>query len=261
MFERMLEAKLASGPRGFSSASVSVAVAGHLTLAACLAAALFLVVESVDVPEPAYIPPLIVVLGPDAIPPRHPPGGGTPAAPRGGGFPRSQAPRSLPPPPPQDPHQPALDPVIEQDSALLDLSGIDTVGTDETFGSDGPDGPGIPGLGNDPRGVGVLDGLGSGIGDTPMLVTGEVVPPELVHRVQPRYPEAARIPRLSGRVILKAVIGLDGKVEGVEVLSTTHPVFEEAAVAAVTQWRYSPARYHGLPVAVFFTVTVNFVMR
>ena len=262
MFERMLEARLASGHTGFSSTSVSVAVAGHLTLAGCLAAAAFLVVESIDDPEPVCIPPVNVVFEPDTAPPRHPPGGGASAAPRGGGSPRSEARRDLAPPPPsQRQQQPVLAPEAERDAILDELSRTDVARADDDLGPGGPDGPGGARTGSDPHGVGEGDGPGPGIGDGPRFVTGDVVPPELVHKVQPRYPEAARLARLPGRVFLKAVIGVDGSVERVEVLSATHPMFEEEAVAAVKQWRYTPARYHGIPVAVFFTVTVNFVMR
>ncbi|MDX1389735.1 MAG: energy transducer TonB, partial [Acidobacteriota bacterium] len=51
-----------------------------------------------------------------------------------------------------------------------------------------------------------------------------------------------------------------GVVERVEVLSTTNPGygFEEAAVEAVKQWRYTPARHDGEPVDVYFTIVADF---
>jgi TonB family protein len=49
-------------------------------------------------------------------------------------------------------------------------------------------------------------------------------------------------------------------VEGVQVLHGV-PMLDEAAVAAVRQWLYTPTLYRGVPVSVVLTVTVNFVLR
>jgi TonB family protein len=57
------------------------------------------------------------------------------------------------------------------------------------------------------------------------------------------------------------VIGTSGDVEQVEVLRSESPLLEDAAISAVGRWKYRPARYHGTPVAVYFTVTVSFVLR
>lgn len=89
-----------------------------------------------------------------------------------------------------------------------------------------------------------------------------LVPPVLIpeSRVNPKYPEPARRARLQGDVVLDAVIHRDGRVGELRVLSSTAPElgFEDAAIVAVRQWRYEPARLAGRPVAVRFTVFVRF---
>jgi protein TonB len=97
------------------------------------------------------------------------------------------------------------------------------------------------------------------------LTTAAIVPPELIGgtKVHPRFPELARAARLSGRVILRAVIGADGSVGEIEVLDCSKPGlgFEEAAAEAVARWRYEPATLRGRPVPVYLVVQIRFTLR
>ena len=70
----------------------------------------------------------------------------------------------------------------------------------------------------------------------------------------------ARSARVSGIVILEAVIGPDGRVTDVTVLRSV-ALLDEAAVEAVQQWEYTPTLLNGVPVPVIMTVTVNFTLR
>jgi periplasmic protein TonB len=81
----------------------------------------------------------------------------------------------------------------------------------------------------------------------------------LVHRVDPLYPEIARAMHLSGTVRLEAIIGTDGIVQNLEVLSG-NPILARAALEAVRQWRYRPTLLNGAPVEVETYITVNFVL-
>ncbi len=76
----------------------------------------------------------------------------------------------------------------------------------------------------------------------------------------PLYPEPARKAKLTGRVILEAVVLKDGTVSNIKVLRTPRPGmgFEEAAIDAVKQWRFRPALRNGEAVDVYFTVVVEF---
>jgi protein TonB len=82
-------------------------------------------------------------------------------------------------------------------------------------------------------------------------------------KVEPDYPEIARRSRVESRVILEAVIRSDGTVAEVTVLQCTRPGlgFEEEAIEAIRQWRYEPGRQNGVPVDVYFTVVVEFVLQ
>lgn len=59
-------------------------------------------------------------------------------------------------------------------------------------------------------------------------------------KVDPEYPELARKNNISGSVRLELLVTTDGKVKNVKVLGG-NPVLVQAAVAAVTKWKYEPA--------------------
>lgn len=81
----------------------------------------------------------------------------------------------------------------------------------------------------------------------------------LVHRVDPRYPQIAVSAGVSGTVELRAIIGRDGRVRSVEMLSGS-ALLVPAAVVAVKQWRYRPTLLNGEAVEVETHVTVHFVL-
>jgi len=79
----------------------------------------------------------------------------------------------------------------------------------------------------------------------------------LVHRVEPSYPPLARAARVQGDVVLTAVIGVNGDIENLQLVSG-HPMLVPAAITAVKQWRYKPYLLNGQPVEVETTITVIF---
>lgn len=91
--------------------------------------------------------------------------------------------------------------------------------------------------------------------------TGEITPPTLASRVTPVFPEQARKAGIDGVVILECTVGADGTVTDVRAVRSEPMGLTEAAVEAVKQWRYEPARTaSGKPVAVFSTVTISFLL-
>jgi len=62
---------------------------------------------------------------------------------------------------------------------------------------------------------------------------------DLVRKIQPNYPALARSARIQGAVLLQAVIGKQGNIENLRVMSG-HPMLVQAALDAVRQWRYRP---------------------
>lgn len=94
----------------------------------------------------------------------------------------------------------------------------------------------------------------------PMRVGGVVRPPQKVHHVAPSYPPIAQAARISGTVILEALIAEDGSVREVKVLKSV-PLFDAAAAEAVRQWRFTPTLLNGVPVQVIMSVTVSFTLN
>ena len=93
-----------------------------------------------------------------------------------------------------------------------------------------------------------------------MRVGNGITQPAKVHDATPVYPAIAQSARVQGVVIIQATIGVDGRVIDASVLRSV-PLLDEAALAAVRQWRYTPTHLNGIPVAVVMTVTVNFTLR
>jgi periplasmic protein TonB len=84
------------------------------------------------------------------------------------------------------------------------------------------------------------------------------MPRKLTH-VAPVYPAAMREAGLEGVVPLEAIIGRDGAVLSVRVISAqVHPEFARAAVDAVRQWRFDSTLLNGEQVEVVMTVSVVF---
>ena len=81
----------------------------------------------------------------------------------------------------------------------------------------------------------------------------------LIRQVNPQYPQLAREARVEGRVILQATIGKDGSVQNLHLIGG-HPMLVQAAMDAVSQWRYKPYYLNGDPVEVDTTINVNFTL-
>jgi TonB family protein len=62
---------------------------------------------------------------------------------------------------------------------------------------------------------------------------------------------------------LQAIINKDGTVSDPNVISCTRKGvgFEDAAMSAVTEWRYEPAKQGERVVDVYFTIVVNFSLN
>jgi len=79
----------------------------------------------------------------------------------------------------------------------------------------------------------------------------------LIQKIEPKYPPVALSARIWGQVVLQAIIGKDGEIKELSLVSG-HPMLAPAAIEAVRQWRYRPFLLNGEPVEVDTTVTVTF---
>jgi TonB family protein len=89
------------------------------------------------------------------------------------------------------------------------------------------------------------------------IVGGDVQQANLIFRVIPIYPGVARNSHIQGVVILFAIIGRDGAIQELKVISG-HPLLIQAALEAVKKWRYRPTTLNGVPIPVETTIAVNF---
>jgi periplasmic protein TonB len=188
-----------------------------------------------------------------------------------------------PPPPPPPPPPPAATPeikVVKKITTELDNGELRTPTKIpkkiQMIKEDEPPPPssGVAGVvGGVPGGVpggavgGVLGGIISG---TPTAVPKVATPQRvrvsqgvsqglLIHQVKPTYPPLARQARIQGVVVLQAVIGKDGNIQNLKVVSG-HPMLAPSALEAVKQWKYKPYYLNGEPVEVDTTINVNFTL-
>lgn len=85
--------------------------------------------------------------------------------------------------------------------------------------------------------------------------------PEEIERVVPRYPAAARHSGIGGAVVIRGIVRRDGTIDDVQILKDLPFGLGESAREAVERWRFRPATYHGDPIDVYYTVTVNFRLQ
>jgi protein TonB len=96
-------------------------------------------------------------------------------------------------------------------------------------------------------------------GATPARIGGEIKPPERLTYVPPVYPVEAQQAKVSGVVIIQAIIDENGDVAMAKILKGV-PLLDAAALDAVNQWKYVPTKVNGIPVPVVMTVTVTFTL-
>lgn len=94
----------------------------------------------------------------------------------------------------------------------------------------------------------------------PLRIGGQMKPPAKVLDVKPIYPPIAQSARVQGVVIIEAIIDETGRVAATRVLRSI-PLLDEAAVAAVRQWQFTPTLMNGAPSPVLMTTTVNFTLQ
>ena len=105
---------------------------------------------------------------------------------------------------------------------------------------------------------GVLGGVLGGIlpNEQAFFVSGKKVPKQ-IKQVKPEYPLEAYSARMQAVVIVEAMTDIYGRVNRARIISG-HPLFNEAALAAVRQWLYEPYIVDGIPRPIYFTVSITF---
>lgn len=107
------------------------------------------------------------------------------------------------------------------------------------------------------HGTGVDDGVGPGIARNPK------VPPRVASTAAPVYPQALRDAGIGGRVVVRGVVGIDGRVESaVVVRSSGNSTLDNNALSAFYKWRFSAAKNDaGQKVRCYFVQGFPFVIE
>jgi protein TonB len=94
----------------------------------------------------------------------------------------------------------------------------------------------------------------------PLPIGGDVVSAKLLKSVPPVYPPAARSQRVGGDVKIDALIDVSGNVSTMKVISGP-TLLHQAAMSALKQWKYEPAKLDGNPTPMHLTVIVQFRLQ
>lgn len=92
-----------------------------------------------------------------------------------------------------------------------------------------------------------------------LRLSSGVADANLIHKVQPEYPQEAKADHIQGDVVIQCLIGKDGSIVNSRVVSG-HPLLARSALDAVRQWKYRPYSLNGEPVEVETTITIRFHM-
>jgi len=111
------------------------------------------------------------------------------------------------------------------------------------------------------NGAGIGEGSDAGTGGGPFRPGSGIDPPRLQREVKPMYSDEGRRRSIEGDVVMEIVVRRDGSVGEVRVLRALGAGLEQRAIAAVKQWRFSPARRKGVAVDVLVEVAVGFALR
>jgi protein TonB len=103
---------------------------------------------------------------------------------------------------------------------------------------------------------------GPGWGDGPPGA-GAIEWPRAISQVKPQYTSEAMHAKLQGMVTLEALVLPDGSVGEVKVVRSLDPIFglDQAAIAAVKQWRFQPGKQGGRSIPVLVTIELTFTLR
>jgi TonB family protein len=91
----------------------------------------------------------------------------------------------------------------------------------------------------------------------PVRLHSGIKAPQRIVNVAPAYPLIARNAHVEGLIIIEATIDENGNVTRTQILRSI-PLLDEAALAAVRQWKFTPTQLNGVAVPIVMTITVNF---
>ena len=164
-------------------------------------------------------------------------------------------PEPPPPPPSAEPPKPEIDhPIATQKIDVVIPETIVTTPTGDTHYIVAPTEPTPTGTGGD---IGFVTPV-----KPPPVMTGARRDLRFADSFQPDYPAGERRAEHQGRVVVRVLIGVDGRVKQVEKVSAASEAFFEATERrALQKWRFKPATRDGVPIETWDEVGVSFVLN
>lgn len=97
---------------------------------------------------------------------------------------------------------------------------------------------------------------------SPPLIVAPGIDPRYAAAFQPGYPPEERRAEREGRVVVRVLIGTDGRVRQVERVSATTDAFYRVTLnQALAKWRFTPGTRDGVPVESWKTMALTFVLE
>lgn len=88
-----------------------------------------------------------------------------------------------------------------------------------------------------------------------------ITQPVITRKVEAKYSVGAYKAKVSGAVILCAIVDTKGRIDRLAVKSSADPLLEEPALEALKRWRFRPAQLNGVPVSVAVELEFVFTLR
>lgn len=175
---------------------------------------------------------------------------------------RARLPRTLPTLPTKAPEQPVEAPVEPANPETVP----DTAPVSDEVASNVAGPPGVEGV---VAGIvgGAINGREGGLlgatGGDALELKQVARAPQVLEQIKPRYPRRAKTDGIEGLVLVRIIIGADGRVEPEHTrVIRSVPELDAAAISAVSQWRFSPALgRQGRPVRVIVEIPVQFSLK
>lgn len=99
--------------------------------------------------------------------------------------------------------------------------------------------------------------MGDRFGNEEIVINTDA-PAKVIHQVPPKYPKGMRSQGVTGEVLVSFIVDRNGRVRQPSVLKSAGPEFDQAALAAVSRWRFLPAMKHGVAVTSRLSVPIVF---
>lgn len=101
----------------------------------------------------------------------------------------------------------------------------------------------------------------SGYVEEIFTVGGAVSIPRIKYQTEPEFPEADRKAHRQGTVLVRAIVGTDGRVHDPRIVRSLDRKFDQQALTAVSQWTFDPvAMKDGRKVPAYLDIEVSFLL-